>query len=282
MILFTPIDFLKIMFIFAMIALPSGMGLFGKTKRDTQLNPSVSAWPAVLEVLNQNPSIPYSDISSDEKSNILADYKNEMSTISNLWASQADSKKDPRSMESKRLANAFFHEEISKLNAKTFVAFNPSLSLAKDFNSLAKSVLKNVQNNPVAKLEASQNYDPSGQLGFCFGRALLVHYELLKAGVKQQDIAKIFVAGQLRVAHQIWNFHVAVMVRDAKHGFIVIDPLYDEPMSLKAWSELVASYDMKGTLSRARFYSSDPRRFLPSGERYGMEQFENKYLKKYF
>jgi hypothetical protein len=241
-----------------------------------------SSWPTVLKLLNQEPSKPYKDFSSTSDKDFLGLYKSELSAISSSWAELPESKKDGKSTETKRLTNEYFHKRIGSLNAALFAGLDPNLAVGKDFSKLADDVLTQVQKNPVANLEATQNYDPSGQVGFCFGRALLVHHQLLKAGVKQEDIAKIFAAGQLRVAQRIWNFHVAVMVRDAKHGFLVIDPLYEKPLSLKAWTELTEGYDIKGTLSRARFYISDPRRFLPSGELYAVDQFENKYLKSYF
>ncbi len=241
-----------------------------------------SPWTKILKVLNQElgANLRLERLDDD----LLALYKAELKTIDDAWLKTDEAKRDKKLVETKRLGNAFFHANVKDLNDKTFakLELDAPQSAGKDYFALGESVLKSVRRNPVARLEASQSYDPSGQLGFCFGRALLVHYELLKAGVKQDDLGKVFVAGQLRVGAQMWNFHVAVIARDSKKNYLVIDPLLEKPVSLSEWRDITSAYDIKGSLSRARFYVTDPRKFLPATGRYSLELLTEKHLKKYF
>lgn len=247
---------------------------------------SPSPWPSLLQLLNREPELAMPWFKGDIDVDLLALYRSELGVIADEWKARPESRASPKSAETKRLTNEFFHQRIQAHNAQTFAVIEkiaPSSAVPpQDFYSLAQKILVDLRRNPVANLEATQSYDPSGQLGFCFGRALLVHHFLLKAGVKQEDIAKIFSAGELRVGHKIWSFHVAVMVRDAKHGFLVIDPIYETPMALETWKAKTAAFDMKGKLSRARFYLTDPRKFLPSYGAYNVRELENEHLKNYF
>jgi hypothetical protein len=109
-----------------------------------------------------------------------------------------------------------------------------------------------------------------------------VHHLLLKGGVPQADMAKLFIFGDLMVHAQIWKFHVAVMVRDSKDGFLVVDPLMEEPMPYLAWINATKKFEIKGDSSRARFYVTDPRKFLPAFGMYHRDQLDEPLLKKYF
>ncbi len=241
-----------------------------------------SPWPQILLTLNQEPGAhPRLERLDDD---LLALYKAELKAIDDAWSKTEEGKRDKKLMESKRLANVFYHEHVQELNDQAFAKLNQDkpVTIGKDYFALGESVLKSVRSNPVARLESSQSFDPSGQLGFCFGRALLVHYELLKAGVKQEDLGKVFVAGQLRVGAQMWNFHVAVVALDSKKNYLVIDPLLEKPVSLSEWRAITSAYDIKGSLSRARFYVTDPRKFLPATGRYSLQLLTEKHLKKYF
>ena len=252
--------------------------------------PSVGAeqdgpWPPLLKTLNQDPENEKIGFEQQIGTDLLSLYREELKSIAQLWKAQPDASKSMKLPETKRAMNEFFHQEIKLRNAQTFTHIENKSSEAnrnRNFRSLGEKILAKVRENPVAKLEAMQSYDPTGQLGFCFGRALLVHYYLREAGVSQEDIAKIFSAGELRVGHKIWNFHVAVMVRDSEYGFLVIDPIHEKPMPLDDWRALTADFDIKGKLSRARFYVTDPRKFLPSFGAYDIAQLENEHLKSYF
>jgi hypothetical protein len=50
-----------------------------------------------------------------------------------------------------------------------------------------------VKKHPVAGLGALAKYDPSGALGFCFGRAMAVHLSALRLGVDDVDVKKLLL-----------------------------------------------------------------------------------------
>src|SRR5690606_14822446 len=96
------------------------------------------------------------------------------------------------------------------------------------------------------------------------GRALLSHHLLIEAGVPAGDIAKIFTVGQLRFDGELWQYHVAILVRDSQHGFVVVDPLHAAPLPYPEWLDINQAYGIKHPLSRVRFYVTDARKFTPS------------------
>lgn len=259
--------------------------LFSQEKSKT----SSSVWPVILEQLNKSPessSVIYEGGPVLE-TDLMALYQAEIKGAREAWSKDAEAKKGKSKAELRELENAFYFAELDRKNNEVF----ERLEKIKDVKSsrpsidafkVGEKILSEIRKNPVANLEATTSYDPSGQLGFCFGRALYVHYLLLREGVDRSDIAKVFVAGQLRVSHRLWKFHVAVFVRDPKAGYVVIDPLFEKPMALAEWRKLATAFDIKGTKSRARFYVTDPRKFLPSFGRYHTSEIESTHLKAYF
>lgn len=266
----------------------NGLNVFsGKAFGDDSKVRIDSAWSPFLSNLNQV-IIPQAGLvmpfTQGLEQDLLVLNKQEMSAINRELQPRRDQnlgKKLPREE-----VNQFFHDQINHLNEKAFSQLREAAeshrSLKKDYRDLAALIQEQVRTNAVASLENYQRYDSTGQVGFCFGRALLIHHLLRKAGVAQVDMAKIFVIGQLMVAKQLWQFHVAVMVRDSAAGFIVIDPLQPKPLPYLDWIAATSQYDIKGRLSRARFYVTEPRKFLPSFGSYALPQLEDPILKKYF
>ncbi len=96
--------------------------------------------------------------------------------------------------------------------------------------------------HPIAGMSALAKYDPTNEIGFCFGRALFVHLELLRRGVSKDSIKKVFVVGdiveQLNGQEIKWQFHVATAVRDTQGEWWVIDPAY-RLMKIRDWYRFV-------------------------------------------
>lgn len=235
-----------------------------------------SSWKPYLKELNQEAPASSSRYLHAIDSDLLQTYKNEIRDLDALWSKEIP----PKSADANRLKNEFYHKRLEEMNDQSFQLLSKGAPV--DRKALAEKVLREVHKNPIANLEATQAYDPSGQLGFCFGRALLVHYLLLKAGVKQEDISKVFLAGQLRVAGRMWNFHVAVVVRSGPQKYLVVDPLFEKPMTLEDWRAKTSAFDIKGKYSRARYYVTDARKFLPEAGIYSEKVLESEHLKKYF
>lgn len=147
-----------------------------------------------------------------------------------------------------------------------------------------RSLYEAVTRHPVARLLNIRKYDPEGNIGFCFGRALTAHVEATQMGVDQSSIRKVFAVGHMKalVGDIIWQFHVGTAIKNDSGGWTVIDPFIGKPISLEAWYEKMYKQDTKGTL---RIYITDPMRLGATGsERYNkaglMSDFYNDYFKK--
>jgi hypothetical protein len=178
--------------------------------------------------------------------------------------------------------NVFFQNEVRALNGALEQWIQDTKAGATSQLPLAKRILRGVAAHPITGMESVFTREHSGEIGFCFGRALFVHRELLKAGMAQQDLVKIFALGELSVDKQLWRFHVAVGIRDPKQGILMIDPLFPEVQSIAQWMREIEKFDIKFPYSRTRFYPTDPRKFLPSGGRYDKAQLNDPVFKKYF
>ncbi len=237
-------------------------------------------WGPVLDALNQEPENAIglvSPISNPASDDLLSLYEKEI----NSARQQKSKKMSPTEREEE---NRRVHGKMVALNDLVLAALQKAAAdqPALNYRPQAELTLAQIRDNPVARVENVMHYDPSGQIGFCFGRALLIHHQLLKAGVKAQHMARIFVVGQLLLEKQLWQFHTAILVRDAKEGFVVIDPLQPKLMGYREWMTTNAAYEIKGRYSRARFYVTDPRKFLPGATRYDLKQLEHPALKEYF
>lgn len=82
---------------------------------------------------------------------------------------------------------------------------------------VATKVFRELSSNRVSKIDAVDRYDKRGDIGFCFARAVMVHYLLLENGIPQNRIAKIFAIGQLKYGAQFWDFHMATLLRVGRY-----------------------------------------------------------------
>ncbi|MBI4424666.1 MAG: hypothetical protein HY554_13115 [Elusimicrobia bacterium] len=119
--------------------------------------------------------------------------------------------------------------------------------------------------HPVAGLDEPgklERYDPTGVIGFCFGRAMAVHLLARKLGLAEDSIAKLFVVGDLRSgADPEWRFHVATLVRGSDGTWHAIDPIMDGPLTARQWVERVHQGWDAGRL--AKFYRVPAAFVLP-------------------
>lgn len=269
---------------------------FAATNKASQKSEVETSWEPYLKLLHREAKAssdllisPYSHAIHEDLQQVYAD---ELASIQQTWVKLiskhdlAAAQNRPSSKILKDRQNQFFHEQIQKLNEKTLsqleAAAKSHKELPKDFRKAAELALDKIHQNPVLSLDGIMNYPDARQIGFCFARALLLHYFLLQEGVGPENLAKIFVLGQLRVQKQFWNFHVAILVRDSKSGFLVVDPLHPKALEYKQWMSIKAGYDIKSPLSRARFYITDARKFMPAFAAYSQEHFEIPVLKNYF
>lgn len=116
--------------------------------------------------------------------------------------------------------------------------------------------------HPVAGLPALAKYDPTGIIGFCFGRATAVQLMARAMGLKQESIRKLFVSGDLRSGEAPqWRFHVATLVHGDDGKWYAIDPIFPAPMEAADWNAQVrAIWDKAG---KAKFYLSGADTAIP-------------------
>ena len=143
-------------------------------------------------------------------------------------------------------------------------------------------VYKQVENHEVASVAKVGRYDNRGDIGFCFGRAMLTHHLLLHEGFEQRVLAKIFAIGKLRYGSIFWNFHMATMVRNGNGEPYVIDTLYPAPLRVSDWMQKTALLGAKRKKSQVLFYVTDPRKFQPAYGSYSMQQMQIPELSQYF
>lgn len=173
---------------------------------------------------------------------------------------------------------SFLHEQ----NEKVRVALEKTSSTSGASEKVIQTTFDQLANNRVSKVEAVRKYDQRGDVGFCFGRAAMVHYLLLQNGIPQSQIAKIFAVGKLRYDNLLWDFHMATMVRGPQGKWRVIDSLFDKPLVYDEWMKRVSEFGTNTQYPQVRFYVTDPRKFQPAYAQYRVEDFNIPELKPYF
>ncbi|SMF79912.1 hypothetical protein [Pseudobacteriovorax antillogorgiicola] len=212
-------------------------------------------------------------------------YQSELRTINQRWQ-LSDLRKRYSNKRKQALAkNTFFHEEMNLLNQKLLrvsqSANRVDLFEIYDYYDKAQAVQGIMLNHPIASPHRVSSFDRGNEIGFCFLRAFLVHHYLRGLGVSQDHIVKVFAVGDLYYATQHWNFHVAVMIPTVELGFLVIDPIHEHPLPLRAWIRSTRSLGIKHPIDRVRFFLSSPKRFLPSENSHRISTLEHPVLRNF-
>jgi hypothetical protein len=134
----------------------------------------------------------------------------------------------------------------------------------------ARLILKLVHNHPVAGIPAMEIYDPikpnkQRTHGFCFGRADLVFWELLKLEVPKSSILKLFQIGSINgdpTMGRAWSNHIVTIVRAKTGGWYAIDPFYNEIMTPAQWYQKNVNFTSNG---RTMLYIGSPHRMYAQG-----------------
>lgn len=130
----------------------------------------------------------------------------------------------------------------------------------------AKSLYEQAINNRVATLKRVGRYDPTGEIGFCYGRALTVELIARKMKLARSGIRKLFIIGDLRSNPSVgeWRFHVTTLTKvrglDNKISWYAIDPIMYRggeyaPLTVSRWIEMVRdTWDSWQGFSKAKLY----------------------------
>jgi len=220
-------------------------------------------WAVLIDTLNQEQS-GCDNIGVDPSIDLFSQNQKELKQIGPQEASKG--------------IEAMNNAMLESLRSSTHGNIDVSLGAS----PIPAAVLREFDSNPVLSLANIHRFENGEQIGFCFGRALALHYLLLKAGVSSCDIYKIFAIGNLMFNYQIWHFHVAVLIRDAANGFVVVDPSFGQPLSVDDWMKSVEKHDIKYPRSQTRFYVTDPRKLVPSAGVYDAQTLGGPILREYF
>ncbi|MDQ3233836.1 MAG: hypothetical protein M3Q07_18620 [Pseudobdellovibrionaceae bacterium] len=249
-------------------------------------SPAASPWQEALVTLNQPLSIqePNAMVHSQALDADLSKiHQAEMKTITRDWQPQEAALKaqglDMKQIRTRRLQ--FFQDRLQGMNQATLAFLATDTKPGTITASTAASILRAARQHHVASPDRTRDYQRSDEIGFCFGRALLVHYFLLKAGVPQHHMAKIFTIGDLKVGATFWQFHVAVLLK-TQAGYVIMDPLHPAPLPVQEWLRINENYSLKAPWLDVRFYITDPRKFLPASGKYEAAKMKNPIYQDYF
>jgi hypothetical protein len=174
------------------------------------------------------------------------------------------------------------HERMARKNGEVRERLTKGAVGYPEGERIAHKVYAALASNEVAKVDAVARYDRDGDLGFCFGRAAMAHYLLLREGVPPERIAKIFAIGRLRHGDRLWEFHMATLVMGPKGRWWVVDSLFDRLLPHGEWMDRTAGLDINPSLPQLRFYVTDPRKFQPGYGGYEEAHFRIPELNRYF
>jgi len=124
------------------------------------------------------------------------------------------------------------------------------------------NVFNLVFNHPVTSLDALPKYDPTGIIGFCFGRSMAVNLVARQMGLKKKSIKKVFIVGDLRSGEDPeWRFHVTTALKGPENQYYAIDPIMNGFMPLESWISRVKNvWDKK---RKAYIYITERDAIMP-------------------
>lgn len=156
-------------------------------------------------------------------------------------------------------------DELKFLNQYKPVNNNPKRAISIDMN-LARKLVDSIEKHPVVSSWGSEKYQQKDvKIGFCFGRAAYAHLMLLKLGVQNDSIKKMWAVGPMTTGSTDWQFHVTTIVRRDDGEWITIDDFVGEPMTVKEWIQEVKALNPQKNL---RFYFSEPEKFSVALRKY--------------
>ncbi len=133
-----------------------------------------------------------------------------------------------------------------------------------------KALFKKLKENPAAKescLNAPNKYDldPSNQIGFCFGRAIIAHALAQDMGLSNKDVRKVWLMGGNMTGGGVpWSHHVALAVRGDNGKWFVIDTHeMDRAVDLQYWVEAFRNPSSDGGIDIPLLFATKADRFGP-------------------
>lgn len=180
--------------------------------------------------------------------------------------------------------------ELQKKNFSELHEFYKNTSQKPGINTIDRSlqpqqsseILNSIALHPVIGDKVANKYDPTQEIGFCFGRAAYVHIELLRRGVDAKYVAKVFVMGGLFLDGIGWDFHVATVAQDSAGAWWAIDSLFKTPLPLEDWMSEVSKWDANQKFPALRFYFTNASKFQALKGSYNSDHFYSEVYRRYF
>lgn len=178
-------------------------------------------------------------------------------------------------------------DEFSLRNRQQIAAFEktPFEPLGADLSlDTLEQVQKNLIEHAVAGREPVKTYDSKGgQVGFCYGRALLVQRQLERLGADRRRLFKVFLLGELSQKRILWDYHVATLYVDHRGQSWVIDSLNDRVLSLSDWYQGIHAYFLNPKQPKVLMYFAEPDKFQArAGEFSTYDMFDPLYRGYFF
>ncbi|MGE0172749.1 MAG: hypothetical protein AB7T49_08190 [Oligoflexales bacterium] len=119
-------------------------------------------------------------------------------------------------------------------------------------------------NHPVAKPSRVPDYDPAGQIGFCFGRSTTALLVARKMALNPESIKKLFIVGDLHAPGRPteWRFHTTTIVKRDDGQWIAIDPIMNQSLTAIQWIKKVRYYWDRWYLDDANFDKPQAKIYL--------------------
>lgn len=167
-------------------------------------------------------------------------------------------------------------EQIQLKNADTLGRIEafvpPATSLRARAMSLSEAqvLIPFVQGHEVAGREAGPRYQRENvEIGYCFGRATLMHLLLLRLGLQKESILKVWAVGPMSAGNLTWGFHVSILAYVRGQGWMALDPNEAQPQALRSW---MIKFANQNSDKKLRFYITEPDRFTVDIKKYNRLQ----------
>lgn len=209
----------------------------------------------------------------DLETNLLSGHKGEIKQWRLQWASLE------KNQRAEKISEVI--QEKNQIRLKEFLE-NKVLTGSSISKDQAQDLRQNISEHPVVGLKAMDHYDPDLRIGFCFGRATFVHWELIRLGVNPERIVKIFAVGSLYKDYQSWDYHVATAVLADDNSWWVIDDLQNELMSPQEWMKAINQWSRHAGYPQIQYYFTSPYKFQPHLGAYPLQALLDPLYKDYF
>lgn len=124
----------------------------------------------------------------------------------------------------------------------------------------AQEIVRRIDESPVTSPWSADKYDPSGEMGFCFGRAMAAHLEALSMNVDKDSILKLFAVGRFVTGESRWRYHVTTLIRAENGDWWAVDPFFGRPLPLGDWARGMQDLDEDRAM---RLFLTEAKRFIP-------------------